>query len=187
MKANIVDFLFEIATLKRLKRTGWQILGDNNESIAEHSFVTAIIAYSIATELAATVEKVLLMSLFHDVEETRTGDIYRLADDYVRAKKEKALQATLTHAPNAPMLTKLLEEYEKRKTLEAKIVKDADTLSLCLELKQLQEKGNIHVEEWLESNGSQLLLPLSKKLLKDIRQGDSQHWWQGFRKKHAPT
>ena len=37
---------------------------------------------------------------------------------------------------------KTLEEYEKRETIEAKIVKDADNLDIDIELKELEERGS---------------------------------------------
>jgi HD domain len=41
---GLTNFLYEMGLLKRYKRTGWLVAGvDNPESIAEHSFRTAII------------------------------------------------------------------------------------------------------------------------------------------------
>ena len=46
---GLTNFLYEMGLLKRYKRTGWMIAGiDNPESIAEHSFRTAIIGYLLA-------------------------------------------------------------------------------------------------------------------------------------------
>jgi putative hydrolase of HD superfamily len=46
---GLTNFLYEMGLLKRYKRTGWWIAGiDNPESIAEHSFRTAIIGYVLA-------------------------------------------------------------------------------------------------------------------------------------------
>ena len=60
MKSSTIDFLFEAAALKRLKRTGWQILGGGNtESVAEHSFMVAVIAYVMAAGSNLNLEKIL--------------------------------------------------------------------------------------------------------------------------------
>ena len=46
---GLTNFLYEMGLLKRYKRTGWLVAGvDNPESIAEHSFRTAIIGYLLA-------------------------------------------------------------------------------------------------------------------------------------------
>ena len=52
---GLTNFLYEMGLLKRYKRTGWMIAGiDNPESIAEHSFRTAIIGYLLAVMEAPT-------------------------------------------------------------------------------------------------------------------------------------
>lgn len=178
MKKNIVNFLFEAATLKRLQRTGWQILGENKESIAEHSFMVAVISFLLSQDLQADTEKVLLIALFHDFAEGRTGDIYKLSDLYVKADVMKATKDAFVNLGNYSKMVRLFEEYEEEKTLESQIVHDADTLSLMIELKQLMEKGNIHAGEWLDANMDRLQLSESKKLGKMIKSGNSQDWWK---------
>jgi 5'-deoxynucleotidase YfbR-like HD superfamily hydrolase len=56
---KIVNLIYEAAVVKRLKRTGWQILGDNEESLGEHIFMTAVIAYLLGKELRVNLEKVV--------------------------------------------------------------------------------------------------------------------------------
>ncbi len=178
-KNNFANFLFEAATLKRLQRTGWQILGGwNRESIAEHSFMVAVIGFVLAQELKANVGKVLMMSLFHDFAEARTGDIYKLADLYVQADEKKAINDAFWGLPDGNKLADITREYEKEKTLEAKIVHDADTLALMLELKQLMENGNINAKEWFEGNFDALRLNESKKLAQQLKSTNSQDWWK---------
>lgn len=182
-KNNIVNFLFEAATLKRLQRTGWQILGENQESIAEHSFMVCVISYILAGKLKANSGKVVKMALFHDFSETRVGDIYKLADLYVKADVIKAAQDSFSNMGVNNELLSLFKEYEEEKTLEAKIVHDADTLSLCLELKLLIEHGNLHAKEWLAANVKALHLAEAKSLVLEIKNTDSQGWWKMERAK----
>jgi putative hydrolase of HD superfamily len=182
-KNNLSNFLFEAGTLKRLQRTGWQILGGNSESIAEHSYMVGVIGYVLAKLEGADVKRVLIMSLFHDFEEARIGDIYKLADLYVNADKNKAIGDFVKNSPDDSELLQVVKEYEKSETLESKIVHDADTLSLCLELKVMVEGGNTNAKEWLEGNFKRLKLDLSKKLLSEIVKGNSQDWWKKERDK----
>ena len=181
-KNNLANFLFEAASLKRLQRTGWQILGDNRESIAEHTFMVCVISFSLAQKLEINIEKVLLMALFHDFAETRTGDIYKLADLYVKADEEKAIADVFVNLPNSGKITNILEEYEEEKTLESKLVHDADTLGLCIELKQLIENGNINAEEWFDANIKSMRLKQSKKLAEELIKTNSQNWWMRQRR-----
>ncbi len=180
---KLVDFLFEAATLKRLRRTGWQILGENKESIAEHSFMVTVISLVLAENLKVNKEKVLTMALLHDFSETRTGDVYKLADLYVKVDEIKAAKDSFSNLPNSGKMMRLIEDYEEEKTLEAKIVHDADILALVIELKQLVEKGNYQAKEWLEANLEALNLPQAKKLGEKIKESDSQEWWRREREK----
>lgn len=179
---STIDFLFEAATLKRLQRTGWQILGDNYESIAEHSFMVCVIAYVLGKQLNADLEKLLLTALFHDFTESRVGDIYKLSDLYVQADVLKAAAEGFSGLPFGDDLIRITVEYEKEETLEAKIVHDADTLTLMLELKQLIEKGNNNAREWFSANKDVLRIKEAKDLAVEIEQGNSQDWWKKERK-----
>jgi putative hydrolase of HD superfamily len=72
----IIGFLFETGHLKRTPRSGWLMAGvPNAESVAEHSFRVGVIAYVIATLEGANADRAAALGLFHDVPESRTGDI----------------------------------------------------------------------------------------------------------------
>ena len=56
--------------LKRTPRSGFQFLGSGAESVAEHSFRTAIIGYTLARlDGQADTGRVVQLCLFHDVPE----------------------------------------------------------------------------------------------------------------------
>jgi putative hydrolases of HD superfamily len=176
-----VDLIFEAAVVKRLKRTGWQILGDNDESVGEHSFMTAVIAYFLAKTVKENVnlEKILVMSIFHDFHEARTGDIDKIATFYLTRDTEKANRDIFSHDN---ILLKHVEEYEEKQTLEAKIVYEANILALLVEVKLLVEKGNGNAVEWLTENAQRLRLPESVALARQIMAGNSQDWWKDIRR-----
>ncbi len=181
---NLANFLFEAAALIRLQRTGWQILGGGNkESVADHSYMVSVISFVLARQTKADIGKVLVMSLFHDFTESRMGDIYKLADLYVTADVTKAAGDAFSALPDEKELISVTREYEQRKTLEAKIVHDADTIALCIELKQLIEHGNLHAREWFEANVEGLTLKEAKELVMQIKKSDSQDWWKKEREK----
>lgn len=183
-KNNLANFLFELETLTRLQRTGWQILGGaNKETIAEHSYMVAVISFILATQITADLEKILLMALFHDASEARTGDVYKLADKYVKADVISATRDAFAEIPQTRKIILLVKEYEEEKTSEAKIVHDADTLALMIELKQLMENGNVNAKEWFLGNFDALRLDASKKLANQLKSASSQDWWKKERAK----
>ena len=183
MNKKSVNFLFEAATLKRLQRTGWQILGGaNKESIAEHSYMVCVISIVLAQNLKVNLEKILLMSIFHDLSETRIGDIYKLADLYVKTDEKKARRDVFSNLNDDKKTLSILDEYDKKLSLESKLVHDADTLALILELKQMIENGNLNAQEWLQANINCLKLKKSKELVREIETTNSQDWWRKERK-----
>ena len=97
---QLTNLVFEAAVVKRMQRTGWQILGDNEEGVGEHTFMTCVIAYFLAKQLNPSkdsgqvqqinMEKVLVMAVFHDFHEARTGDLDKIASFYMTRDQDKA-------------------------------------------------------------------------------------------------
>jgi putative hydrolase of HD superfamily len=58
---QLLNFISEAGMLKRVKRSGWWVLGiKDSESVAEHSFRCAVIGYVIAKEEVVFPYKVLI-------------------------------------------------------------------------------------------------------------------------------
>jgi putative hydrolase of HD superfamily len=178
-----INLIFEAMVVKRIERTGWQILGDNEESVGEHSFMTSVIAYLLAKQISQkqkiNLEKVLLMSIFHDFHESRVGDVDKISTYYVERNTEKA-NADIFKNSDAD-LYKIVGEYEAKQEIEAKIVYEANILALLTEVKLLVEKGNLNANEWLVENSKRLRLPESIALANLISTGNTQDWWKDIR------
>ena len=85
---NIVNFFFELMHLKRIKRSGWLLLGiEKVDSVAEHCFVAAQIAYLLAKMEKADAEHAAVITLFHDNGEARIADLNLVQNYYLKAKK----------------------------------------------------------------------------------------------------
>ncbi len=177
MKNNnkqIANIIYEAATIKRMKRVGFQILGNGEESIGEHSFMTAVIAYFLAKKLHLDMGKVLTMSIFHDMHETRVGDAHKIALRYITRNQKKA-NIDIFGVVDADLL-RLLEEYEEKKTIEAQIVFEANVIALLVRLKPLAERGDAHAEKWM-MNKNRIRTPEAVILVKMLLETDSQNWW----------
>jgi len=179
---NIANFLFEIGILKKTPRSGYQFLGTGNESVAEHSFRVAVIAYLLAkNDPKADMQKVVLMSLFHDFHEARTGDHNYVNKRYVTVNENKAVNDLARKLPFGQDIVSLIDEFNSRETLEAKLSQDADQLDFILELKRQQDLGNKSAAEWLKYSAKRLITDFAKKLADEIVTTDSSDWW--FEKK----
>jgi putative hydrolase of HD superfamily len=177
-----VEFLFEAGMLKKTPRTGYQFLGSGGESVADHSFRTAIIGYVLASmEPEADPNKAVMMCLFHDLAEARTADHNYVNKRYTRIDEQGAMQDQLEGLSFAPHVMELLREFNEGGTREAKIARDADQLDLILELKEQLDRGNPNAGEWLEYAEKRLLTEQGKRTAAKILEGHSTDWW--FNKK----
>lgn len=177
MLKRLVQFFFEMGMLKRTPRTGYRFLGTGEESVAEHSFRTAIIGFSLASEQDVDVEKVVLMCLFHDIAEARTGDHNYVYQRYVISDEERALRDQLKGLPFSEKIKELIEEFNKGETEEAKIARDSDQLDLILELKEQLDIGNQNAREWIEYAIKRLETNRAKEIAKQIMSTHSSDWW----------
>ncbi|MBI5046657.1 HD domain-containing protein, partial [Candidatus Micrarchaeota archaeon] len=68
----IVKYIFEAGMLKRVARSGWWTEKIKNpETVAEHTFRAALIAFILAKMEGADAHKLASAAVFHDMHETR--------------------------------------------------------------------------------------------------------------------
>ncbi len=96
---NILNFLIEVGKLKKMPRMGWvinQIKGP--ESIADHVFRATIMGWLLAKKKRRlNTEKLLKMSLIHDLCEIYAGD--ETPYDYILPKNKKKLRGLMKTWP----------------------------------------------------------------------------------------
>jgi len=177
MLKRIVDFLFEVGMLKKTPRTGYQFLGSGKENVAEHSYRTAIIGFVLGLKENLDWKKIVLMCLFHDLHEARTGDFNYVYRRYNRAKEDKAILDALEDTGLEDYIIPLLKELEEVKTKEAEIAHDADQLDLILNLKEQHDLGNPYAEKWLKYALERLRTDAAKTLAQKIIETDHTDWW----------
>lgn len=179
---DMVNFLFETGMLKKTPRTGYQFLGTGDESVAEHSFRAAIIAYILAKQHPeADIRRTVLMTLFHDLHEARTGDHNYVNKHYVTVNEDKAIEDLARKLPFGAEIISLTNEFSSQETIEAKLSQDADQLDFILELKRQQDLKNKSAAEWLRYSVKRLITDFAKNLAEEILNTDSSDWW--FKKK----
>ena len=158
----MLSTLIELQRLKRLDRTGWTLRGlpNGTESVAAHSFGVGVTAMLLADRCTAEnvpidVEKVLRIALLHDWAETRVGDMPRTATLYfgsaVRKQAETAAFSDIVSAVDTEgTYANLYNDYERRESLEARLVKAADVLDLLIEVLALERAGARGLDEFWE-------------------------------------
>ncbi len=173
---KIVNFFFEIATLRRLTRSHCQWINEVNDNVSAHSFRVAIIGMILAELEKVDVNKVIKMCLFHDVVEARTGDANFVNKHYLDLHEEVACKDQMEGLPIADEITKLLQEYEQHESKEAIVARDADLLDQMV----LQQEYFYHDEKngkiWQNHTQRSLKSESAKKLAEKIRESNPFEW-----------
>jgi len=178
---KLISFFFEVGTLRKTMRSHRQTLltDDLSDNIASHSYRVSIIGWFLATKEKADANKVAMMCLLHDLEETRAGDQNWVHKKYIKAFEEEIREDQLKPLLGSKELLKISHEYSERKTLEAKIAKDADLLDQILLLKEYSWQGNKEAEDWLKGGEQEKLMftETGKKLAKEAYYQRPSDWW----------
>ncbi|MDR3204099.1 MAG: HD family hydrolase [Deltaproteobacteria bacterium] len=175
---KITNFLFEAAALKRTPRTGYQFLGRGHENVAEHSFGATLIAYVLGRlNGKVNMEKLLTMTLFHDLPEARCGDLNYVNKRYVKSDEEAALEAATCGLEFKDELKSLRREWTEASSLEANLAADADQLDMMVELSRLASHGWLQAKTWLSYAEKRLKTKEAKELAQSLSQSDPDSWW----------
>lgn len=176
---RLAKLLFEASLLKRIERTGYSYLGTGRENVASHSFGVIFCSYVLSKKFPGKVDesKVLKMALLHDFIEARTGDFNAVNKLYNHADEMKALKEAFVDLFFAEEVFKLYEEYRSNKSLEAKIVHDADVLDLIVQLKEQKDLNNPFAERWIKYAKRRLHLEEAKTLAEAITETEWCSWW----------
>ena len=168
MKAEaILSFIEEIGILKSLPRTGWLIHGiKNGESIADHCYRMTLLSMLLADTLVAKgmkldTEKVMRLSLLHEIAEARIGDIPFTVLTYIPEEvkeigERKAVTSMLEKFGSiGKWYQKLWEEFEQNETIEAKLVRAADKLELMIQVLEYEKLGYQSLNQFWENDWNQ--------------------------------
>ena len=149
---DLTETLLELQRLDLVPRIGYSLRGvARPESVAEHSFHLAFLVLAVAQKTSGVnAQRAVAMALVHDLAEVRTGDLPRSAAKYLPegAKKtaERAIAKDLL-ATLGPETMELFEEYTRRETREAKLVRVCDELQLLLKVASYRRAGNGELED----------------------------------------
>lgn len=168
---NFMRILEEVCIVKR----DLLLYEGSTENDAMHIFKLSFLLLMISPYLKTPVDytKMLEMALVHDIAEGKTGD-YTAANQIVNPtlKKEKRKKEDLAIKQLKDMLPPpldkkiyaLYQEYEKKETIEAKIVSVLDKMEANLQANQYKD-GDVRYWKECENGEEYYKLVLQKKPL----------------------
>ena len=134
-----LDFIREIDKEKEIFRQTYLADASRKENDAEHAWHMAIMAYLLQeySNEKIDVARVMLMCLIHDVVEIDAGDTYAYDAEGLKtqkAREEAAKERLYSMLPEDQKadLVAIFDEFEERKTPEAKFARALDNLQPLL-------------------------------------------------------
>lgn len=181
--AATLNFFAEAGLLKRVKRSGWWVAGiDDPESVAEHSFRTAVIGHALALMEGADPYRVVTMCLFNDIHEARINDLHKMGHYYIDFKKAEkqvfADQVADLDIRVRQSLTAMRDDYDAQRTKESLIARDADILECLIQAKEYYDQGHSGARLFLSRAPRYLKSVQARKVWQKLRKWDSHGWWQ---------
>jgi putative hydrolase of HD superfamily len=185
-----VRLAHEWGALKQLPRTGWTRAGiDRPESVADHTARTAMLAWVLAGLEGADQERAATLALFHDSQESRTGDLDHVGRNYLQAASNEQITADQAEAlpqPLAAALRRLVGEYEGRASQEAECARDADKLDMLLQALEYREAGWGSMDPFISTALAGLRTRSGRRLGEAAQRVSPAAWWQAFARRPAP-
>ena len=178
-----LDFALEIDKEKNIFRQTHLSGHGRNENDAEHAWHMAIMAYLLReySNEPVDITRVMLMCLIHDVVEIDAGDTYAYDAEGLKtqkAREEAAKERLYSMLPEDQKadLTAIFDEFEERKTPEAKFARALDNLQPLL-LNNSNDGGDwrnhdvtaekVYERQSRTREGSEKLFEVTDKILKE--------------------
>lgn len=183
--AKILNFIAEAGMLKRVKRSGWWVLGIKDvETVAEHSFRCAVLGYLIARMEKVDPYKVLLMTLFNDIQEARITDLHKMSQRYFKYQRaeEKAFSEQIQALPKdiKDELSSMHRDYVHQKSKPSIIARDADILECLIQAKEYEEHGHREAPKFMKKAPAFLKTKSAKILWSHAKKSKLNTWWENL-------
>ena len=173
----LAKLLVELGTLKLIPRSGWLKIGIKHpESVAEHSFRTAVIAYILARLDGIDAKEactIAFLALLHDSHEARTLDLHKLAKKYAKIDEDRVKREQLSELDIEELYNGLEKSGIDRSKVEA-YVKDADNLELLIQAREYSMLTDL--AESFEADESELKTRAGKVMHSALKKAELK-WW----------
>lgn len=179
----MANYIYEVGHLKATPRTGWTLAGISKpESVADHSFRTAVIGVILACSEGADPARTAMLCLFHDTTETRLGDIPSVGKKYLRESSDEVVADQTKGLPLeiAEMISRLVEDYHAQSDREAQLAKDADKLECMAQAIEYVEEGAVHAQSWIDALAGEVVSDSGIRLALALQSTPSSGWWRHF-------
>ncbi|HKU32890.1 MAG TPA: HD domain-containing protein [Candidatus Nitrosotalea sp.] len=141
------EFFYIVSELKKVSRKGWKekVGIPHPESVADHSYGTAIMAMVLSDYKSMDAEKMMKMALLHDLAESITGDFIpgEISRENKTDMENQVMQEIFSKLP--PVLvekyTLIWDEYQKGVSQESILLHEIDKLEMAVQAIKYSSEG----------------------------------------------
>lgn len=143
----LFDFFYLVSELKKVPRSGWKskVGIEHPESVADHSYGTAIMAMVFSDTYNLDTGKILKMALLHDLAESITGDFMpdEISKENKRSAENEAMREILAKLPEniASKYQNIWDEYTQTNTKESVLLHEVDKLEMAIQAVKYSSEG----------------------------------------------
>lgn len=174
--SSLDEFFKAVLKLKTTGRQGWKdkLAMRNPESVADHCYAVTVIAMVLSDRKKLDTQRIIRMSLLHDLAESITGD---LTPDMVSKSKKTKLENTAMRKILQNLDESLQkeywdiwQEYQKGKTAEAVFLHQIDKLEMTLQAREYRKQGysNKQISQFFKSAAGEITDEGIAKLIPNV-------------------
>lgn len=143
----LFDFFYLALELKKVPRKGWKSKANIEypESVADHSYGTALMAMVLSDLQKLDTQKIIKMALLHDLAETVIGDFMpeEISKEIKNTSENDAMKEILSKLPSdtAEEYLKIWQEYLQANTRESILLHDVDKMEMAIQATKYSSEG----------------------------------------------
>jgi putative hydrolase of HD superfamily len=143
----LFDFFYLVLELKKVQRKGWKnkVSIEHPESVADHSYGTAMMAMVLSDLQRLDTKKILKMALLHDLAESITGDFMpdEISKETKNIAERDAMKEILSKLPLniAEEYDRVWQEYLQAGTKESILLHEIDKLEMAIQAAKYSSEG----------------------------------------------
>ncbi len=143
----LFDFFYLASELKRVPRKGWKskVGIEHPESVADHSYGTAIMAMVLSDIHSLDTGKILKMALLHDLAESIIGDFMpdEISKENKKTAEDEAMNEIFAKLPEniAQQYENIWNEYTLVNTKESVLLHEIDKFEMAIQAVKYSSEG----------------------------------------------
>lgn len=143
----LFDFFYLATELKRVPRKGWKnkVGIEHPESVADHTYGTALMAMVFSDARNLDTEKILKMALIHDLAESVIGDFMpeEISKENKKTAENEAIKEILAKLPEdiANRYSDIWNEYMQASTKESVLLHEIDKFEMAIQAVKYSSEG----------------------------------------------